>query len=272
MPPVPVVEQSTVAPERYRDSPPATSHTLRLSLGSWRFALHLEEATAHRARHRYAPFVVPGGGAFPIFVRRDPIEENPAAAFRYGWQDAWLDLEPTRAIFSGVAHEQTLDSLLRILLSRLALAGSGLLLHAASIIRHSHAFVFMGRSGAGKSTLARLAPTGSVLTDELSLVRLGASGLEAYGTPFWGEFRAAGQNRRLPVGGLYALAQASETRVEELSRRRQLTTLLANTLYFATDPASRTQLLALALRILEHLPIRQLHFRPEANVWKVIGP
>jgi hypothetical protein len=95
---------------------------------------------------------------------------------------------------SGVRNEYALDSLLRVLLSWKLLSCEGFLLHAATIVRNGKAFVFTGRSGAGKSTVASLPPAGSVLTDEISLLRRENGTWRAYGTPFWGEFRAAGSN------------------------------------------------------------------------------
>jgi len=77
------------------------------------------------------------------------------------------------------------------------------LLHAATVVRGGKAYVFTGRSGAGKSTVASLSPAGTVLTDEISLLRFEDGEWRAYGTPFWGEFRAAGSNSSAPIRGLF---------------------------------------------------------------------
>src|SRR5437773_8348802 len=58
---------------------------------------------------------------------------------------------------------------------------------ALPIFRDGKAYIFTGRSGAGKSTVASLSPEGSVLTDEISLLRREHGMWRAYGTPFWGE-------------------------------------------------------------------------------------
>lgn len=250
-----------------------TPASLPLSIGNVLFHIKVEDPALYaRAKQRYAPFLAARAEGFPIFVTKDSGDGDAVAAWRYSWQGASLRLEPTCARFFGIEHEQTLDSLLRILLSQLLVEQSGLLLHAATIVRAGHAFLFLGRSGAGKSTLARLSPSGSVLTDEVSLVRLGANGVEAYGTPFWGEFRSAGQNRRVRVAALYELMHAAANKVSELSRREQLTALLANTLFFANEPPARAQLLELALDLITRLPIRRLQFRPESDFWKAVTP
>lgn len=237
---------------------------LPVSIGDVLLDLRLEDpALRARAEERYARFVVERTGGFPVLVTEEAAEFTAGTAVLYRWQGASVILEPTRARFVGTRREQTLDSLLRILLSQLLLSRSGLLLHAATILHEGVAFVLMGRSGAGKSTLARLSPAGSVLTDEISLVTLGGGGVQAHGTPFWGEFRADGQNRRVRVGGLFELVQAAGHRVEELSRRERLNSLLAHTVFFASGGTARARLLALALRFVERVPIRRLHFLPE---------
>src|SRR5256885_3293464 len=86
-----------------------------------------------------------------------------------------------------------------MLLSWALLPDVGFLLHAATVLRNGKAYVFFGRSGTGKSTVAALSPLGSVLTDEISLLKRIDGQWHAFGTPFWGEFRAAGTNRSAPV-------------------------------------------------------------------------
>ncbi|MFQ5662814.1 MAG: hypothetical protein ACE5HL_03170 [Terriglobia bacterium] len=224
-----------------------------------------------QARGRYAGFCEESSSGFPVSINSEAVPAPREVRFTHNLHGASLRLTPQAAYLTGVASEQTLDSLLRILLSLLLVPRRGLLLHAATIVRNQRANVFMGRSGAGKSTLARLAPPGSVLTDEVSLLRRGEIGWHAYATPFWGEFRAAGSNRRAPLAGIYVLVQGRENRREKLSPKQKLPVLLGNVLFFAQGKSDRDQLLALLLELIQAVPLDRLQFQPEPAFWEVVA-
>ena len=172
--------------------------------------------------------------------------------------------------FTGVRNEYALDSLLRVLLSWKLLSHQGFLLHAATIVRNGKAYAFTGRSGAGKSTVASLSPEGSVLTDEISLLRRENGVWRAYGTPFWGEFRAAGSNTSAPVAGIYRLVQASQNAVTLLSRRETLRMLLPNVLFFSADPAANRLLLEILSHAVAEISGCNLAFRKDQTFWEVL--
>jgi len=180
----------------------------------------------------------------------------------------WLN--GTAAHFSGVRSEYTVDSLLRILLSWLLLPREGFLLHAATVVRDGSAYVFPGRSGAGKSTLASLSPAGTVLTDEISLLRREENTWRAYGTPFWGEFRAAGSNCSAPVQGIFPLVKADENHLRALAPRGALCAILPCVLFFSSDAEANKRLLDLLAGTVAQVPCYELHFRRDTSFWDVL--
>ncbi len=212
------------------------------------------------------------GDALPIFLEAGHSPWPDVPRFAYTLDDASVRLGQAAAHFRGVRHEYALDSLIRVLLSVLLLPRHGFLLHAATVVRAGRAYVFTGRSGAGKSTVASLSPPGSVLTDEISLVRFSDGAWHAYGTPFWGEFRADGSNRRVPLAGIYSLVQAPEDRVEPLAAREALRALLPNVLFFSSDQQQTDQLLSVLTSAAEQIPFYRLYFRRDAGFWEVIAP
>jgi hypothetical protein len=181
-------------------------------------------------------------------------------------------LRRSGAEFRGVRHEYALDSLLRILLTMVLLPKRGFLLHAATVVRDGRAYIFAGRSGAGKSTVASLSPEGSVLTDEISLLRYTDGCWQAHGTPFWGEFRAAGRNDHYPLAGIYTLVQAPEDRVEAISKKEILRALLPCVLFFTSQKDANEALLRTLIGLVEQVPCWRLHFRCGAEFWKVVTP
>lgn len=225
------------------------------------------------AWRRYEAFVAPtAANPEPLQIRlgsEGPSEEEEPA-FRHVLDDAVLTLRRDAAYFTGVRHEFALDSLLRILLSVLLPPRGGFLLHAATVVRNGRAYVFTGRSGAGKSTVAALSPAGTVLTDEISLLRREPDGWHAYGTPFWGEFRAAGSNRRAPLAGIFHLQKAGEHRAAPLTPVAGLRTLLPNVLFFSLAQKDNQALLELIGDAVREVPLFRLDFRRDAGFWEVL--
>jgi hypothetical protein len=232
----------------------------------------LEESLRQRAGVRYARFHAQDFAArgFPVYL--EPFTSSPPASSRFSYKhdDAVLCLENEAAHFRGVRHEYALDSLLRILLTQLLLPEHGFLLHAATITRQGRAYLFGGRSGVGKSTVASLSPPGSVLTDEISLLRRDGHDWFAHGTPFWGEFRADGANRQVPLAGIFSLVQANVNQVERLSPKAAVRALLPNVLFFSTAPRETSDLLTLLAQAAEQVRCYRLYFRNEPSFWEVI--
>jgi hypothetical protein len=190
--------------------------------------------------------------------------------FHYVHEGSHVWLNGAAGHFSGVRNEYALDSLLRVLLTWLLLPQQGFLLHAATVVREERAYIFTGRSEAGKSTVASLAPAGSVLTDEISLLRREEYSWRAYGTPFWGEFRAEGSNRSAPVAGIFVLVKAAENVVRPLLPREALRALLPNVLFFSSDPVASARLLDLLTGAVAQVPCFELQFRRDASFWEVL--
>jgi hypothetical protein len=228
-----------------------------------------------KALTRYREFTAESAQGLPVVLKNgssehaEPLRDD--SNFSYILDGASMLLDSFGAEFHGVRHEYALDSLLRILLTMVLLPRRGFLLHAATVVRDGRAYVFTGRSGAGKSTVASLSPAGTVLTDEISLLRFTDGCWQAYGTPFWGEFRAAGQNEHYPIAGVYTLVQSAGDRVEQLATKEIIRALLPCVLFFTSKLDANEELLRLLLGFLELVPCYRLHFRRDDAFWKVIA-
>ena len=172
------------------------------------------------------------------------------------------------------ANPYSIDGVLRIVHTLVMAKQGGFLLHAASAIRKGKAYLFAGVSGAGKTTISRLAPPdAALLTDEISYVRknVEVNGYVAYGTPFTGELAKIGENTSAPVAALYLLAQGPENRSEPVGASQAGRELLANTLFFAADPALVQYVFQSACDFVNRVPVHRLTFLPDARVWEMIG-
>jgi hypothetical protein len=242
-----------------------------MSIGCVPFQLQMTDPQLFDAASvRYAAFT--GAGTQPIHIALNDfsIEEREPPEFAYEFEGAVLRDSSRQTSFEGVGNEYALDSLLRVLLSWKLAGRSGFLLHAATVIRNGNAYVFTGRSGAGKSTVASLAPEGSVLTDEISLLRRENGMWRAYGTPFWGEFRAAGSNTSAPVRGIFRLVQAAENRLRPLRPVEMLRALLPNVLFFSAETKANRRLLEIVGQAAEEISSYELAFRKDQTFWEVL--
>lgn len=247
------------------------THPLRISIGEVPISLHIsEEFLLGVASRRYREFAASAVDALPVFLKRKAFEKPEDLRFSYELDGAVVVLNHSSAEFLGVRHEYALDSLLRILLTVVLLPRRGFLLHAATVVRGGQAYVFMGPSGAGKSTVASLSPRGSVLTDEISLLRHTEGAWQAHGTPFWGEFRAAGVNCHFPIAGIYSLEQDSEDRVDPMLAKDMLRAMLPCVLFFTREKRANAALLHILFGLVQRVPCYRLRFRRGTEFWEAI--
>jgi len=185
---------------------------------------------------------------------------------------ATLDLdERTGTLWLGAIDHIAIDTFLRVAYSLALLPAGALLVHAASLSRAGRAWMFPGPSGSGKTTLTRLSPDATLLSDEISIVRVGAGAAACcYGSPFWGELGEAGCNAAVPLTAVHFLHHADRHATTPLTPRRALQSLLPNVLFFAAEPALVARVLDVAAALVERVPCYALGFRPEASVWEAI--
>jgi hypothetical protein len=170
----------------------------------------------------------------------------------------------------GAVDHVAVDTFLRVAYSLALLEAGGLLVHAASLGRGARAWVFPGRSGSGKTTLTRLSPDATLLSDEISIVRVDAGGARCYGSPFWGDLARAGENTALPLAAIHFLRHADRHAATPVTGRAALAALLPNVLFFAAEPALVARVLDVAAALVEAVPCFALGFRPEVSVWEAI--
>lgn len=242
-----------------------------LSIGCVPLRLQISDAQLFgEAWERYGAFTNAAEQPITIALNDGTLPEGAAAEFGYEFEGAALRAYSSGIRFDGVRNQYALDSLLRVFLSWKLLEHRGFLLHAATVIRDGKAYVFTGRSGAGKSTVATLSPRGTVLTDEISLLRREEGVWRAYGTPFWGEFKAAGSNSSAPVAGIFRLLQASKDRVESLRPMAVLRALLSNVLFFSAEAEANRRLLEILSQAATEIDGYNLSFRKNPTFWEVL--
>lgn len=248
----------------------ATSR-LHLLIGGLPLHLHSRDSKLiSDAGKRYTGFQSGAENRFLIEINHNATSNRTPNAFVCDFEGARVEADDSEIHFLGVRHEYALDSLLRMFLSWALLPEEGFLLHAATVLQDGKAYVFFGRSGAGKSTVSRLSPRGSVLTDEISLLKCVDGEWRAFGTPFWGEFRADGQNTSAPVAGIFRLVQSSSNRIERLRPAELLRALLPCVLFFSSQLADNERLLQILAAACRDAKGFNLHFQKNRSFWEVL--
>jgi hypothetical protein len=251
----------------------SSGQQFELSIGQIPLRLHdLDDRLFSQASERYQAFAASQVKPFAIYLKNSLAanEARPEFAYDFEAQQGALRAFSGESQFVGANNPYTLDCLLRILLTWILLPRSGFMLHAATVLRNGRAYLFTGKSGAGKSTVASLAPGGSVLTDELSLVRRVDGVWRAYGTPFWGEFRAGDSNTGAPIEGIFRLVQAEENRVTPLRPVEFLRAMIGNVLFFSQQLADNQCLLNIVSLAAHELRGYTLEFRKDRTFWEVL--
>jgi hypothetical protein len=169
-----------------------------------------------------------------------------------------------------VSNDVSIDSFLRILYSLALVEAHGLVVHAASLVRDGGAYLFCGPSGSGKTTVARLSTDATLLSDELSIVRIAEGHAVCFGTPFRGELALAGEDRAAPLVGIYFLHHGGRHALEALRPGQALARLLPNVLFFAREADVTAAVFRIAADLVEAVPCFDLSFRPDPGFWEVI--
>lgn len=258
---------------------------LSIAIGGLRTEIRTSDRdVAAVVRERYEGFLSPGPPDWRIDVAARPAAARPRAGdllvrrtggpwrFSVTRQDfaGTLDLARRSGHVTLVPGEIAVESFLRIAYSLALVEVHGLLAHASCLVRAGKAYLFCGPSGSGKTTVARLSRDTIVLTDELPVVKVMNGRATAYGTPFWGELARGGEDRMVPLAGIYFLRHGPQHAIEATGQRRAMAHLLPNVLFFASEAGLPARVFGIAADLVEAVPSFDLCFRPDPGFWEVI--
>jgi hypothetical protein len=182
---------------------------------------------------------------------------------------ARVDLVARRAVVA-TPHTDELflapfENTLRVLAAYEALRRGGVLLHCAGLVDEGGARICFGPSGVGKSTVSGtwVERGRGILSDELCAVELerAAHGVRyvAEQLPFAGDVAARKlTDARLPLLGLYRLAQGDRVHLEPMGRAAATAALCACAPFVNADPFRLPLLLQSLEAIATRHPVRRL--------------
>jgi hypothetical protein len=163
------------------------------------------------------------------------------------------------------------ENFLRVLYAWFCLENRALLLHAAGLIRAGRGYVFFGRSGSGKTTISALSRDQTVLSDDLVILKRLEDRVRVYGVPFRGNLPEAPRaNMAADLNGLFSLVKDTDHRIGHVAPSDAVARLAACIPFVMTDPAAAARVMDICASIEDRVPVRALHFRPDADFWRVI--
>jgi hypothetical protein len=261
--------------------------TTSLTIGPLRATIAAPDPAVHLAlRSAYGAFAVGASPAPHALIARVDYTPGPAPA---DWPFAFergvlrftaahctgsLDLIARRAHLRVIAPHpfEPIDYFVRAALALLAFEAGGLLFHAAGLARRGNGYAFFGYSGSGKTTVARVSSDVQILNDDLVILLPDTARWNIYATPFCNPTQVTPAGPQFaPLAALYRLMQDRQVFVEPIAPAAAMAELIACSPVVSADPDRALALLALAEHLASAVPVRRLHFLPDASFWAVIS-
>ncbi len=162
-----------------------------------------------------------------------------------------------------------LNNSLMIIYTLCSASHKTLLMHSSVVENNGNAYMFLGASGRGKSTHSDLWTkhiNGSrLINDDNPIVRIAPDGTPTvYGSP-WSGKRPVYMNVHYPIGGIAAIEQAKENRIEKESVIKSFGILLSSCSTFMFDKKVHMDICGTIKEVLERIPVHTLHCLPDAD-------
>ena len=146
---------------------------------------------------------------------------------------------------------------------------SGIMLHASAVEWEGKAYLFSGPCTVGKSTHTGLwqslyGEKAQVFNDDKPALRYLDGTWFAYGTPWCGK-DGINQNKKVPLGGICFLSQATENRMRRLSSREAVVRLMSQTMHRFVQAEDAQKLLHLLDKLISLVPVYELENRPDLD-------
>jgi len=153
----------------------------------------------------------------------------------------------------------------------------GCFVHATALAKNEEGYLLMGDSGAGKSTIARLCLECCVFSDDGPIFFRQNGEYRVYPSPFQQIDPINGLDKKIirmnaRVKGLYFLNKDSRVFLKNISKKMAFSMILKRHIHFFSYLSARAKsvLFDLFFDVCNNIPIYNLHFGKDQDVWKVI--
>lgn len=148
----------------------------------------------------------------------------------------------------------------------------GVIIHSSCIVHQGAAYLFAGFSGAGKTTIASMSRPRPILADETSIVEIAEEGgVLVHDSPFRNDFKEPSGTNPVPLRGIYLIKQSLEVRNLPIRKSEALIALMNKIVHWQDDPAETTRLIQRCKKLVERVPVYELHFQKNDSFWEAIS-
>jgi len=153
----------------------------------------------------------------------------------------------------------------------------GCFLHAAALVKNEEGHIVMGDSGAGKSTIAKLCPECCVFSDDGPIFLDRNGEYKVYPSPYHQIDPINGLDKKIiqmnaRVKGLYFLNKDNQVLLKNISKKMAFSMIVKRYIHFFPYLSAKAKsiLFDLFFDVCNTIPIYNLHFGKDQDVWKVI--
>lgn len=146
----------------------------------------------------------------------------------------------------------------------------GVIVHGAAVERDGRGFLFPAPPGGGKTTLSKGVRSGTLLTDDRTILRRAAGGFEIHGGPWYGELGLKTQGKA-PLAGVYFLDKTAPRGIHGISRNEAFRELLHLAFPTYWDKAGLEFAMDTLEAALGAVPFARLGFKPGEDALAIVG-
>jgi hypothetical protein len=147
----------------------------------------------------------------------------------------------------------------------------GILIHSSCIDHQNKAYLFAGQSGAGKSTVARLSQPRPLLSDEATLIKIGACEMRVFDSPFRSEITTPYFRESCPLSSIHLLNQATIIETSLIKKSDALFNILDKVFFWPHDPTETAKVLQMCKQLVDQIPVYNLYFQKNNRFWERIS-
>ena len=178
----------------------------------------------------------------------------------------------------GIACFRPLHRLLWMYLAQVLGEKKACFMHGAALVKGRKGYLFLGDSGAGKSSLSKISDGAVVLSDDSPILSRRNGDYQVFSSPYHQmdpseglDKEAIGRSARLE--GLYFLFKDERLYLDGVSRKEAVSMILKRHILFFPYLSGRAKsaLFDLIIEMCHRVPIRNLHFCLDQDVWGLIS-
>lgn len=210
-------------------------------------------------------------GRMTVFTREDgglTFSLSNLSGSECGLIQISKDSRAAKAWIGGTPGERryALDTALMLLYTLASSKLDTLLVHASTVEYEGRGYLFLGRSGTGKSTHSRLwlehIKGSELLNDDNPIIRIIDEAIYVYGSPWSGKTNCY-RNRRIPVGGIVRLRQASFNRITSPNGIKAYAALLPSCSCMKWNHDMANAIHSTISKLIERVPVYCLECLPD---------